>query len=46
MGVWREISDHVFLPTVTDPGTCLPIHQEYTGYDGHVINQADVALLQ
>jgi trehalose/maltose hydrolase-like predicted phosphorylase len=44
--VWRDIVAAPYMPLVDKQCPTGPVHQEYTGYNGHTINQADVALLQ
>eukprot|EP00759_Apiculatamorpha_spiralis_P007013 PhF_6_TR14172/c0_g1_i2/m.22681/K22078/PGGHG, ATHL1; protein-glucosylgalactosylhydroxylysine glucosidase len=44
--MWKEITSSVYLPFNNTECPDGPVHQNYAGYKGQVINQADVALLQ
>ncbi len=44
--LWAQIAAAPYLPLNTTLYAGGPVHQEYTNYDGHTINQACVALLQ
>jgi trehalose/maltose hydrolase-like predicted phosphorylase len=39
---WAQITENMYIPF----NKVLQIHEEYDGYNGHIINQADVVLLQ
>jgi trehalose/maltose hydrolase-like predicted phosphorylase len=43
---WASLASHVYIPLNASAYPGGPVHNEYTGYNGHLINQADVALLQ
>lgn len=44
--VWTEMANAPYLPLNNSLYADGPVHMQNAGYDGHTINQADVALLQ
>jgi trehalose/maltose hydrolase-like predicted phosphorylase len=44
--LWSVMSASPYLPLTAALSPNGTVHEEYTGYNGHAINQADVALLQ
>jgi trehalose/maltose hydrolase-like predicted phosphorylase len=44
--IWSNIASSPFLPLNNSLYSEGPVHLQQTGYNGHTINQADVALLQ
>jgi hypothetical protein len=44
--IWAVMSQSPYLPLTAALSPNGTVHEEYSGYDGHTINQADVALLQ
>lgn len=44
--LWAEMAAAPYLPLNDTLYAGGPVHAQYTGYNGHTINQADVALLQ